>query len=74
VPAKNVEVLRDRLRRVLVDPGLRLRLGQAGRRVYEQEFTLDHTVSKTIEVYREVLRREIDHRPAPSSAQPASMA
>jgi glycosyltransferase involved in cell wall biosynthesis len=74
VPAKNVEVLRDRLRRVLLDPELRLRLGQAGRRVYEQEFTLEHTVSKTIDVYREVLRREIDHRPARSSAEPASMA
>lgn len=55
VPRGAVELLRGRLEQLLTDPGLRLRLGSNGRAFYEQHFTLGHTVSKTLAVYREVL-------------------
>lgn len=64
VPQGAVEPLRERLRRLLGDPDLRVRLGRRGREVYEQQFTLDHTVTNTIAVYREVLRRDLDGTPA----------
>jgi glycosyltransferase involved in cell wall biosynthesis len=74
VPAGEVDPLRDRLRRLLLDPALRVRLGNAGRAAYERQFTLDHTVSKTIEVYRDVLRREIDAPPGRVKAGETSRA
>jgi glycosyltransferase involved in cell wall biosynthesis len=60
VPAGEVEPLRERIRRLLVEPGLRVRLGARGRAVYEEHFALDQTVSKTLAVYRDVLHRELD--------------
>jgi glycosyltransferase involved in cell wall biosynthesis len=55
VPRGNVELLRDRIRRLLAAPALRVRLGASGRTRYEQHFTLDHSVAKTLAVYRDVL-------------------
>jgi glycosyltransferase involved in cell wall biosynthesis len=63
VPAGEVEPLRKRLRQLLVDPGLRVRLGARGRVVYEEHFALDQTVSKTLAVYRDVLQRELEGHP-----------
>jgi glycosyltransferase involved in cell wall biosynthesis len=59
VPPGQVEPLRERIRQLLADPELRVRLGAQGRRVYEQQFTLDHTVSKTLSVYGEVIDHEL---------------
>jgi glycosyltransferase involved in cell wall biosynthesis len=58
VPPGHVGALRDRLRSLLTDSGLRARMGAAGREVYEREFTLDRSVSRTLEVYRKVLKRD----------------
>lgn len=55
VPRGNVETLRDRINRLLSDPGLRLRFGARGRAYYEKDFTLNGFVEKTLAVYREVL-------------------
>jgi glycosyltransferase involved in cell wall biosynthesis len=55
VPRGNVELLRDRIRRLLTAPALRARLGGSGRTRYEQHFTLAHAVTKTLAVYRDVL-------------------
>jgi glycosyltransferase involved in cell wall biosynthesis len=55
VPRGDVERVRDRLTRLLADPQLRVRLGMQGRRYYEQHFTLDHSVAKTLRVYEEVI-------------------
>jgi glycosyltransferase involved in cell wall biosynthesis len=57
VPPGQVEPLRERIRRLLADPDLRVRLGARGRADYEQHFTLDQMVSKTLAVYRDVLTR-----------------
>jgi glycosyltransferase involved in cell wall biosynthesis len=63
VPAGQVEPLRDRIRQLLTDPALRLRLGERGRTVYEEHFALEQTVSKTLAVYRDVLQQELDGHP-----------
>ncbi|HEX6433316.1 MAG TPA: glycosyltransferase, partial [Gemmatimonadales bacterium] len=55
VPQAGVDQLRDRIGRLLRDPELRARLGTAGRRRFEQHFTLDEMVRKTLTVYQDVL-------------------
>lgn len=55
VPHGNVELLRDRIGRLLRDPGLRVRLGSNGRIRYEQDFTLGNAVKKTLAVYRDAI-------------------
>jgi glycosyltransferase involved in cell wall biosynthesis len=55
VPRGGVELLRDRIERLLADSTLRLRLGASGRTRYEQHFTLGHAVAKTLRVYGDVL-------------------
>jgi glycosyltransferase involved in cell wall biosynthesis len=55
VPRGGVEELRDRIRRVLTDAELRVRLGRSGRARFEQEFTLERSVAGTLAVYRDVL-------------------
>lgn len=54
----DVELLRTRLERLLVDAELRRRLGAAGRARYEHHFTLGHTVAKTLAVYQQVLAEQ----------------
>lgn len=54
VPQGDVAALEQRLRLLLTDPGLRARMGRSGRQRYERHFTLDHTVEKTLAVYREI--------------------
>jgi glycosyltransferase involved in cell wall biosynthesis len=59
VPPGEVEPLRDRIRRLLVDSQLRVRLGARGRAVYEEHFTLEHAVTRTLAVYADVLKRDL---------------
>ncbi len=55
VPRGDVEILRERIGRLLTDATLRVRLGTSGRADYEQHFTLAQSVAKTLAVYRDVL-------------------
>jgi glycosyltransferase involved in cell wall biosynthesis len=55
IPHGGVEQLRERIGRLLRDAELRVRFGVAGRRRYEQHFTLDEMVRKTLTVYQDVL-------------------
>ena len=55
VPRGDVEVLRDRIGRLLTSAELRSRLGANARTLYEQRFTLGHCVAGTLAVYRDVL-------------------
>ena len=55
VPRGDADVLRDRIARLLLDPALRIRMGAAGRARFEQHFTLDRMVTKTLAVYSDVL-------------------
>jgi len=71
VPPSHVGALRDRLRALLVDGGLRAKMGTAGREVYEREFTLERCVSRTLEVYGAVLNREVRRLTAEVGSEPA---
>ncbi|HUR95832.1 MAG TPA: glycosyltransferase family 4 protein [Gemmatimonadales bacterium] len=55
VPRGDAAMLRDRIARLLADAALRARLGLNGRARFEQEFTLAHSVARTLDVYREAL-------------------
>jgi glycosyltransferase involved in cell wall biosynthesis len=54
VPKGDVEGLQQRLKQLLADPALRVRMGRSGRQFYERNFTLTHTVERTLAVYKEV--------------------
>ena len=53
----DVDMLRERIGVLLADAALRVRLGDAGRRRYENHFTMDQMVKKTLAVYEDVLAR-----------------
>ncbi len=55
VPRGDVGATHDRLGLLLADPTLRERMGAAGRRRYEDLFSLDRMLKKTLEVYRDAL-------------------
>ncbi|HEY3012801.1 MAG TPA: glycosyltransferase family 4 protein [Gemmatimonadales bacterium] len=55
VPRGDVGLLRERIGQLLTNPALRAHLGVRGRSLYEQQFTLDHAVSRTLAVYRDVV-------------------
>jgi glycosyltransferase involved in cell wall biosynthesis len=54
IPRGDSELLRDRIRRLVTTPSLRVQMGSAGRMRYERQFTLDRMVARTLEVYREI--------------------
>jgi glycosyltransferase involved in cell wall biosynthesis len=62
-----VEVLRDRIRRLLTDATLRTRLGAAGRTRFEEHFTLPLFVQNTLAVYEEVVGARPARRPSPQA-------
>ncbi|MEM1268603.1 MAG: glycosyltransferase family 4 protein [Bacteroidota bacterium] len=51
VPAGDVDLLRKRLEQLAADPALRKRMGEAGRARFEQLFTLDAMIERTLDVY-----------------------
>jgi glycosyltransferase involved in cell wall biosynthesis len=55
IPRGDVELLRERLARLLGDARLRLDQGRAARARYERHFTLDQFVDRTLAVYQDVL-------------------
>jgi glycosyltransferase involved in cell wall biosynthesis len=57
VPRADAAVLGHRLKQLLVDPSLRVQMGRNGRQRYEQYFTLDHTVEKTLAIYHQTVAR-----------------
>jgi glycosyltransferase involved in cell wall biosynthesis len=54
VPTGDAEALADALIRLLRDPDLRQRMGQAGQERVRAEFTIDRIVSQTLAVYESV--------------------
>jgi hypothetical protein len=65
VPRGDVDRLRERVEQLLSSPALRMRLGANGRARYEQRFTLDHLVAKTLAVYQDVLAGRNGEMPTP---------
>ncbi len=56
VPRSDPGALASALRRLLETPGLRKRMGDAGRQIYESRFRLEPMVERTLAVYNEVLK------------------
>jgi len=54
-PRGDVTALRERIQRLLTSPELRRKLGASGRARFEREFTLEHSVKRTLDVYHDVL-------------------
>lgn len=62
VPRGDVATLRNRLARLFTDPALRVRLGQGGRKRYEEQFTLGVMLEKTLRVYSDITSKQAgDH-------------
>ena len=57
VPKGDKDALADRLRLLITDPELRMRLGLQGRSFYEREFSFDVMYNRTFEIYQRVLER-----------------
>ena len=55
VPPRDPGALADALTQLLADRDLRTAYGRAGRARYLEEFTVEHMVARTAEVYRQVL-------------------
>ncbi|MBI3780594.1 MAG: glycosyltransferase [candidate division NC10 bacterium] len=55
VPPRDPDALADAVNRLLDDPQLRAHLGQAAQERVEREFTAEGMITRTLEVYREVL-------------------
>lgn len=57
IPRGSWKTLHSRLKTLLTNPELRVRMGKEGRKRYEQLFTLDRMVNKTLRVYEHVLKQ-----------------
>jgi glycosyltransferase involved in cell wall biosynthesis len=57
VPARDSAALAEALRRLVADPALRERFGEAGRRRAEREFSLERFEREHLELYRKRARR-----------------
>jgi glycosyltransferase involved in cell wall biosynthesis len=57
IPPGDTVRLRECLRELIACPELRIRMGEAGRRRYEERFTFDRLVARTTQVYETVLER-----------------
>ena len=60
VPAGDPAALRAALEALLADPGLRDRLGAAGRRRYEEQYSQEQMVRGAVRFYRSVMSRAKD--------------
>ena len=72
VPRGDVIRLRQRIERLLTAPLLRTRMGVGARHRYEQQFTLDVSVKKTLAVYAEVVAKGRPRLPSSLRAETAS--
>ena len=52
VPPRDATALAERLRRLILDPALRERMGKAGREKAEREFSLGDVVSRHLSIYQ----------------------
>ena len=56
VPMRDASALADAIRTLLEDPDLRSRMGQAGREIVKNEFTVEAVVNSTLDVYETMLQ------------------
>jgi glycosyltransferase involved in cell wall biosynthesis len=56
VPVKDVDTLALAIRTLLDSPGTRMRMGQAGRQLVKDKFSLENVIDETLDVYRSMLQ------------------
>jgi glycosyltransferase involved in cell wall biosynthesis len=56
IPQGDVETLRSRLRTLITDSELRVKMGQLARQRYEREYTFETMYQRTIKTYQNVLK------------------
>ena len=54
IPPKDVNALAAAITRLIENPSLRARMGNAGRQIVQQEFTSEQVCEQTLELYREL--------------------
>ncbi|WP_072622925.1 glycosyltransferase family 4 protein [Spirulina major] len=58
IPHGDVETLRSRLKTLISDPQLRISMGNAARKRYEQHYTFEMMYERTLEVYQQVVNSQ----------------
>ncbi len=56
IPQKNIEALTSALRGLIVDKSLRIKMGEKGREIACNEFSVGHVIDATLEVYKTLER------------------
>src|SRR5207248_2262664 len=56
VKQSNVDLLRGCLQRLTIEPSLRAKMGNAGRRLFEEKFTINRMIRDVNSVYESILR------------------
>lgn len=57
IPVKNSEALAAKLRMLIEDKSLRLRMGKAAREKAEREFAIEKVIEKHLEIYNKILQQ-----------------
>lgn len=64
VDPKNIDMLTDRVLKLIHDPELRIRMGNAGRKIYEKHFTIDSyqkRLEKGLEYFLKLKAKQFPH-------------
>lgn len=56
VPAKDFYALANALRQLIDNPSLRIAMGKRGREIVESKFSIEHVVTQTLTLYKELIR------------------
>jgi len=59
VPQKDVDLLADKLEILIKDPDLRIKMGLAGRKMYEKKFTFEIFEKRMVEIIQDCLNQKI---------------
>lgn len=60
IPVRDSDALADKLRILIEDKDLRIKMGKAAREKAEREFSLDNVVQKHLEIYQSLINDEAD--------------
>jgi glycosyltransferase involved in cell wall biosynthesis len=74
VPPFRDDLMAESLERLFLDPALRERLGQNGREIFLEHFTEERMILRTLQVYGQLLNRDLRPRLQDISAASASTA